>query len=237
MNLRPVAALAGLAVLVVGGGCTMGAWRDRGHDLAQVLDASFSIGPGVALSARVTEIAQFGFGDFDGATAGLLDGRLVTAHEQRGELGVSLLHTYEYRRDQTQLLDVRHPHFADPGYDEHPLSWQMESDRHDLDVGIGVHLIAIGGSAALHLDELWDFVAGCFGLDPLHDDAFGPPIDELRRRALSLDAATRNRAFDALLRRGEPIHGYAIYTAPDARPSYQRRAMEAVQQEFERGAK
>ena len=210
------------------GGCSAGAWRDVGHDFAQVFDASFSVGPGFAAHVRATELVQAGFGSFDGATAGLMDGRFEAAHEQRSELGVSLLHTYEYRRDHSDLLDVRHPYYADPGFEEFPLSWEMESDRHDADLGLGLHVAYIGTSATLHLDELWDFVAGCFGFDPLRDDAWSRDVAELRKQAQSLDAAERNRAFDALLRRGEPIHGYAIYTASGVRPSYQRRAMEAI---------
>jgi len=217
------------------GGCSAAAWKDRGHDFAQIFEGSFSFGPGVAASVRVTELAQIGAGSADVVSAGLKDGRFATDREQRSELGVSLIHTYEFRRDQTkQLLDVRHPYFVDPGYDEFPLSWEMESDRHDLDVGFNLHLF-VGVDAACHLDELWDFVAGCFGFDPLHDDAYARPIAELQRQALSLDAARRDRAFDALLRRGEPVHGYAIYTASDVRPSYQRRAMEEVQEDLAEG--
>jgi len=228
MNARPAAALLAAFLL---GGCSAAAWRDRGHDLAQILDASFSLGRGTAASVRVTELAQIGFGDFDGSSAGVIDGRLATAREQRSELGISLLHTYEYRRESSQLLDVRHPHYADPGWEEHPLSWRMESDRQAADVGFGLHVVFVGVSATCRLAELWDFVAGCFGLDPLHDDAHARSLEELREQACSLDPALRNRAFDALLRRGEPIHDYAIYTASDVRPSFQRRAIAALQAE------
>ena len=112
----------------------------------------------------------------------------------------------------------------------------MESDRHDLDVGAGIHVAYVGVNVSFHLDELLDFVTGCFGFDLLDDDAHGRDLDELRRQALSQDAADRNHAFDGLRRRGEPIHGYAIYSAPDARPTFQRRAMEAVQREIAGGS-
>ncbi len=227
-------ALLGIAVLMGGSatGCSAPAWRDRGHDFAQVFDAALCFGPGMAANVRVTELAQLGFGSFDGDSAGLIDGRLATVREQRDEIGISLLHTYEYRRKSRELLDIRQPHYADPGWDPHPLSWQMESDRDLADVGFGLHVAYFGFSCALKLDELWDALAGCFGADPLHDDAFGRPRNELQRQALSLDAATRDRAFDALLRRGEPLGGYAIYTASEVQPSYQRSAMEAIRREI-----
>jgi hypothetical protein len=227
-----VASWLALSLLALSsGGCSLASWRDRAHDFAQIFDASVTVGPGMAADVRVTELAQVGVGDFDGDSVGLMDGRLALAREQRSELGVSLLHTYEYRRTSRQLLDVRDPHYADPGYDEHALSWQMQSDRRPADVGFGIHVAYVGVSCAVHLDQLWDFVAGCFGLDPLHDDAYGRSLDDLRRQACSLDADLRDRAFDALKRRGQNTHGYAIYTATDARPSFQRRAMEAVAQE------
>ena len=220
---------AGLLAL---GGCSTGAWRDRAHDFAQILDASVTVGPGVAASVRVTELAQLGFGSFDGYAAGLQEGRLATCREQRDELGVSLLHTYEYRRDGTSLLDVRHPYFADPGYERHPLSWQQESDRQDVDVGLGLHIAYIGGNVAIHFSELWDALAGCIGFDPAGDDAHGRSLEEVQRQALSLDSAKRRAAFDALLRRDAETHGYPVWTAPDVMPSAQKRARDAVQAEL-----
>jgi hypothetical protein len=187
----------------------------------------------MAVGARVTELAQIGLGSTNGGAIGWIDGRAAAAREQRSELGVSLLHTYEIRRESGQLLEICQPHYADPGFEEHPLSWRMEGDRGLADVGFTLHVACIGVNAALRLGELFDAVAGCFGLDPNLDDAHSRSLEDLRTKALSLDAGTRDTAFDALLRRGEPIHGYAIYTAPTVRPSYQRRAMEAVQRDLE----
>jgi hypothetical protein len=210
------------------GGCSAAAWRDRMHDLAQIVDVSFTMGPGLGASVRVTELAQVGFGDFDGRSVGLVEGRFAAAREQQSELGVSLLHTYAVRRESDQLLAIRHPYFGDPGFEEHPLSWQMESDRQATDVGLGFHFFIFGVNVALHPSELLDFMAGCCGFDPQKDDAWSRSIEDLRKQARSLDATTRRRAFDALKRRGEDLHGYAIYTARESRPSFQRRAMEAI---------
>jgi hypothetical protein len=224
---RTTARAAGGLLLALSG-CTAAAWRDRAHDLAEILDVSASLGPGWAASVRATELAQVGFGSLRGESAGVVSGRLATASEERSEFGVSLLHTYEYRRRSRELLDVRQPYFSDPGYDPYPFSWQMETDRHAADFGFDLHVAYVGVHAALHLDQVWDFVAGCFCFDPLKDDAFGRSLEELRRQAASLDPSLRDRAFDALKRRGESTHGYAIYTARDVRPSFQRRAIEEV---------
>lgn len=213
-------------------GCTAGAWRDRAHDFAQLLEAGVTWGPGMAGSVRVSEAAQLGLGSFDGQAAGLLEGRFAAAREQRSELGVSLLHTYEYRREAEALLDVCQPHFADPGYEEHPLSWRMESDRHWGDVGLSLHVAWIGGFATVKLGELWDALAGLAGFDPSGDDAFARTPDELRLQALALDATLRRAAYDALLRRGEPIHGYPVYTVKDVIPPEQRRAEQEIRKEL-----
>jgi len=86
----------------------------------------------------------------------------------------------------------------------------------------------VGLAAALHLKELADLFTGFFGYDLLGADAHGRSLAELREQARSLDARQRDRAFDALLRRGEDIRGYAIYSAPDVRPAFQRQAIEAL---------
>jgi hypothetical protein len=220
------AALGAAATLA--GGCTSGAWHDRAHDLAQILDLTGSVGPGLAVSARATEAVQAGFGYFRGETVGMMEGRFTAASVRRKEFGVSLLHVYDYTRESRDLLAVRQAALPDPGYDPYPFSWQLDTDRRPLDVGFDVHLAIVGVGATFRIDELWDFVAGCFGFDLLGDDAFGRPLDEIRRQCASLDSATRDRAFDALKRRGESTHGYAIWSARGVSPDFQRRAVEEV---------
>jgi hypothetical protein len=230
-----VVCVAGAALLACG--CTAGAWRDRAHDLAQVFQLTGSVGPGLGISARATELVQVGAGYFDGATLGLVDGRVAALKEHRSEVGLSLLHVYDYRRESRDLLAVRRAAYSDPGYDPYPFSWQAQSDRRDFDLGFDLNLAIVGVGFTFRVDELFDFVAGCFGFDPLHDDAFGRPLDEVRRQAASLDAARRDRAFDALKRRGEATHGYAIYSVRSARPDFQRRAMDEVARDLAKSEK
>ena len=225
--MRTARALA-IGAAVLAGGCTAGAWRDRAHDLAQVFGCTGSIGPGLAVSARATELAQAGFGWSRAESLGLIDGRFTAASERRTEFGVSLLHVYEYRREGRDLLAIRHAGYSDPGYDPYPFSWQLDADRRALDFGFDVHLAIVGFGASVRPGELWDFVAGCFGFDPFGDDAWARPLDEIRRQCASLDSETRDRAFDALKRRGAATHGYAIWSARGVRPDFQRRAIEEV---------
>jgi hypothetical protein len=214
-------------------GCGAAQWRDRGHDFAQVFEATATFGPGMAAHVRATEALQFGVGSFDGRACGLVEGRFATLREQRNEIGASLLHAYDYRRESNDLLDVRQPHFGDPGFSRHPLSWEGEHDRQHADLGFGLHVAYVGVSATLRLRELWDALAGCFGADPAGDDAFARPLDAIRRQALSLDAAERRAAFDALLRRGDETHGYAIWTSREVMPAAQKLAVEAVRRAVE----
>lgn len=235
MNGRWIALLLAAATL---GGCSAGAWRDRGHDWAELLDVRGTFGVGLGAHVRATELVQLGAVSMNEAHAvGLMEGRITVVREERNELGVSLLHQYEYRRSGKELLDVRHPRYGDPGWVRHPMSWQTEHDRQLADVGLGLHLIYVGADATFHLGELWDAVAGLVGFDPSGDDAHGRPLEELQRQACSLDAGERRAAFDALLRRGAETHGYAIYTARDVLPPAQKLACDAVKGDLEAGAK
>ena len=226
----------GIAAAAALAGCSSAQWRDRGHDFAQVFEATATVGPGLAVHVRASEALQLGVGSFDGRAAGLVEGRFTSLREQRNEVGVSLLHAYDYRRESSELLDVRQPHFGDPGFTRHPLSWEGEHDRQLADVGLGLHVVYVGLSATLRLGELWDALAGCFGADPAGDDAFARPLDAIRRQALSLDAGQRRAAFDALLRRGAETHGYPIWTSREVLPAAQKLAVEAVRHALETGA-
>jgi len=204
-------------------------FQDRWADLKEIADLTVTVGGGVNLGARVTEGLQVGAGSFEGDAYGWLEGRAVAVLEERSEFGLSILHVYEYRRLGNGLvLDVRHPRFADSGYEEYPLSFRQVSDRGPFDLGLSFHLVLLGANAAVHPDEILDFLLGWFGIDPRKDDAFLPDVEVIRQRARSLDARARANAFDALLRRGEDIHGYAIYTEPDVRTENQRAAIEAL---------
>jgi hypothetical protein len=234
MNARIAALLLAATTL---GGCSAGAWRDRGHDWAELFEARCTIGPGLAAHARATELLQIGASSLAEAHAvGLMEGRITVVREERSELGLSLLHQYEYRRSGSKLLDVRNPRFGDPGWERHPLSWQTEHDRQLADVGLGLHIIYVGVDATFHLGELWDAVAGLVGFDPSGDDAWNRPLEELQRQACSLDAGERRAAFDALQRRGAETHGYAIWTARDVMPPAQKLACDAVKGDLEAGA-
>jgi hypothetical protein len=209
--------------------------RDRLVDLGEVLEVSIQAGPGMHLAGRITEVVQVGMGSFSGTSYGWKEGLLVMAREQRHEVGVSLLHTYEYRRavEYGSPLDVNHPRFGDPGYRRYPWSLVQRSDRRLLDVGLSGHLALLGFDLTLRLDELADFVTGLVGFDLLRDDSYVPSLQELRRQAVEgRSPEARNKAFEALRRRGEPTYGYALYTARDTQPRFQRQAVERVKQDL-----
>jgi len=203
--------------------------QDTWKDATEVFDLSLTTGGGFDLNVRATESFQLGLGSHIGDTYGLIDGRLVHVREQRHELGVSMLHWYEYRRDgRGKVLDIRHPRWGDPGFEEYSMSPHMLTDREPFDLGAGLHVGYLGFNTALHLSQLADFITGLVGYDLLKDDAFSRSREELVKQAHSLDARLRAAAFNALLRRGEDIHGYAIYTNPEVRPAFQKKAVEAL---------
>lgn len=221
-----------LAALLATTGCTAPWALDRAKDLGEVLDFTLTGGAGMSVSLRATEAFQAGLGSFDGWTVGWLEGRPVRVREQRSEFGLLLFHFHEYRRrGEGQLLDVHHPRFGDPGYRQFFPSFLARSDRRFFDVGAGLHLAYLGVNFALHLDQFADFCTGLFGYDLLEDDAFVPSLEELRRRAASPESGrARDAAFDALQRRDQPIFGYGVYTAADARPRFQRLAIQQLKE-------
>lgn len=223
------------SLVVVAGllnGCQAAFWQDRLVDLTEVADLTVTTGVGMGFSARCSNFLQVGAGSFDGTAHGLVEGRLVQVREQRSEFGLSMFHFYEYRRRaEGRLLEIRHPRFGDPGYQERFFSSELLADRWYFDLGLSAHLVFLGGNAAFHLEEFLDFLAGWVGYDLLRDDVYSPLLADLRRQALdNRTPRFRAAAFDAMLRRGEPIHGFGIYTASDAMPEFQRVALERLRE-------
>lgn len=170
-----VAAAVGVALVSVFGCATQPAressaprgWlAERGLDLSDVVSVRLALGPGLLAHARVTRFVAIGAGELGSVAASrpgfTLDlyqlgwikreGGLWT--ERRVELGLSTMYLFEAEGES--LAGDRRT-FGPPA-------------RRTLDVGVDLHLALIGAAADVRIDELFDFVAGVFGADPLDDD-------------------------------------------------------------------
>ena len=218
--------MALLALLLPAGGCSYMA--DRGLDLAQTVDLSVGFSEGVDVNARVTKLAQIGFGSYRGSYwLGLKDGLLDVWQEERSELGIGPLYVHEvFRSKGSRLLDIRYPLFGDAGFREHCLDLTHLSDRGLLDVGVTLNAVFFGLDAAVKTTEIVDFVCGLFVFDLLQDDAYTPSEAELSQRLGGESARVRAAAARALrLRFGEQF-GYGVYGAPEQMPSFQIQAVQ-----------
>ena len=214
-------------VLLIGvaPGCAM--IRDRGYDLAQTIDVAAGYSEGLSASARVTKLIQFGFGGYRGIYwGGLKQGTLGLWEEERTEFGLGPFFVHElFRGDGGCLLDVRHPLFGDPGFRQ--VSWDVThyADRGWFDIGATGNLVLVGVDVAIRPIEVFDFLAGFVGFDPLLDDVLSVDSTELQARLMSDDASVRAGAVRALrIRTGEEF-GYRIYTAPRQMPEEQIEAV------------
>ncbi|MFO0984723.1 MAG: hypothetical protein U1E76_23865 [Planctomycetota bacterium] len=142
--------------------------EDRGWDLMDLFSARLTVGPGLRVSARATEVLQAGIGSTGPDATGAAAQTAFPAYQvgwirrQGGvwrvriaEAGVSLLY-YFGEADGIGIMGNK-VKFG-------------EKDRGFFDVGFAVHAALAGVEAETRLDEIADFLLGWFGFDIMHDD-------------------------------------------------------------------
>lgn len=142
--------------------------ENRGWDLIDLFSARLTVGPGLRVSARVTDVLQAGVGSTGPDVTGAASQTAFPAYQvgwirrQGGvwrariaEAGFSLL--YYYGSEGWPIMGNKMRF----GY----------KDRGFFDVGFAVHAALAGVEAETRLDEIADFVLGWFGIDIMHDDS------------------------------------------------------------------
>lgn len=160
---------------------TRGWFAARGMDLSDIASVRVAVGPGLLAHARVTRFIAIGAGEL-GSVAAARQGFTLDHYqfgwikregglwtERRVELGISTLYLFEAEGESLAGDRVT---FGPPA-------------RRTLDVGLDLHLALIGVAAEVRVDEVFDFVAGLFGADPLDDDEPAAiPFDVVDSRGL-----------------------------------------------------
>lgn len=207
------------------GGCAYLA--DRGLDLAQSMDLSVGFSEGLDVNARITKVAQLGFGSYRGSYwVGLKDGVLDSWSEERSELGIGPFYTHEvFRSRGSRLLDIQYPLFGDPGFREFSFDLTHLSDRGLLDVGATVNAVLFGADVSVKITEILDFLCGLGTVDFLEDDVYSPSVRELSMRLSGDNARVRAAAARALRMRFDEDFGYRLYSAPEQMPARQIQAV------------
>ncbi|MBU0754447.1 MAG: hypothetical protein KJ645_04865 [Planctomycetes bacterium] len=197
-------------------GC--GYFKDRVKDASEMFEFGMGISMGLDANLRATKLAQVGVGSYAGHWIGLREGRFAYWVEDRVDMGLSPLYFHEvYRRSDT-LLDIRHPLPSEDGYDSYMNDLFLLTDRGFFEIGFTFNLIFLGVDAAFEGAEIFDFITGFFGFDPLADDAFAPSLDELVNQVQSRSAWRRAAAVRALRLRTGQDFGYKMVTSRDEHP-------------------
>ena len=231
--------LALLLPLLLVTGCA-GYLKDRMKDAVEVLEVSAGISVGVEANVRATKLLQAGFGSYNGDWAGLKNGRLAAWSEERVEMGVTPFYFHELIRDDLgkgdgKLVPIEHPLFGDAGFEPFMNDFYLLTDRGWFEAGITVNLICVGADLSVDLSEVFDFLAGIAGFDPLTDDAYGPDLETLVGRVNHYDSRIRAAAATNLNRRTGKRFGYVAVTPRDAFPDEQVDAWAALEGLARRG--
>jgi hypothetical protein len=144
---------------------------NRGMDLVDIFSLRLTAGPGLRISARVTEVLQVGVGmtgpdvssaaqptAFPAYQVGWLRREGGVWRARIAEAGFSLL--YYFGSEGTPIMGSK-TRFG-------------EQDRGFFDVGFAVHAAVVGAEAEVRLDEIADFLLGLVGIDFMRDDAEAP---------------------------------------------------------------
>lgn len=123
---------------------------NRVFDLLDVVRCRARIGPGVAASARVTEVAQVFAGSYASVFAGMPGPRL----RRRPKLPVGL---ESHNGASVSIADAT----VDGG---------IGPDYSPTEVGLGFHILLLGVDIGFDPVEIVDFVAGIFTVDLRDDD-------------------------------------------------------------------
>jgi len=194
---------------------------DRFKDASEILEISAGVSVGVEANIRATKLIQVGFGSYSGDWAGLKEGRCASWCEERIEMGLSPFFFHELKRTSDTLVNIGHPAFGESSHDIYMNDLFLLTDRGFFEFGVTANIIGIGIDIACEGAEVVDFLAGWFGADILHDDAYSRSLEALVSQVNSSDPWKRNAAIRALRIRTDQVFGYEMIDAVDDFPEEQ----------------
>lgn len=118
------------------------------------------------LNAHVTKYAEAGFGSWSGYKFGWLGRGMGVWREERTEAGFALLPIQNYSVHAARVPYWGNSPLGDKYMDAHGFNIDLDQNRHWLDVGGSLHIIALGFDVNVSPFEALDFVAGFFSNIP-----------------------------------------------------------------------
>ncbi|MBI3820588.1 MAG: hypothetical protein HY286_18000 [Planctomycetes bacterium] len=172
--------------------------RDRGRDLARVVEFDGGVSTGFQAHAGFSHLLEFGAGYYSGARHGFRDGGFVSVEESRGEFGIPFLYLHEVDQHVASgaLAGASVARPLDAGFVRYPLQWfsPQITDREVADFNVSVNFVFIGASFTIKPVAIVDFVFGCVGTDLRRNDLSKYTVDDLVPELHSSDALERKRA-------------------------------------------
>jgi len=172
--------------------------KDRGRDLARVVEVDGGVGTGFNAHLGFSHVAEAGLGWYSGTRWGLREGAFVRVEEERAEFGIPFVYLHEVRqhvvggamagRDTARMLA--------PGYERFPLQWftGQLTDREPLDFHVGGNFALIGAGLSIRPLAILDFLGGFVGIDFRRNDLGRREVSDLLPDLRSADALVRRSA-------------------------------------------
>lgn len=154
--------------------------KDVGYDFLDIVDLNFGLGKsGVGsviggnigivpwwlpmfANVHVTKYAELGFGSWSGYKFGWLGRGMGLWREQRTEGGFALLPVQNYSVHAERVPYWGNEPLGEKYLEAHGYNINLDNDRHWMDIGASLHIIALGADVNVSPFQALDFVAGFF---------------------------------------------------------------------------
>lgn len=164
--------VAAVPLFTTGCGPARTYFKDRALDFWDCFQIEVTVGPGILANARVTKLAQAGWGFYEVEKVGFFGRQAGHWYEKRNEVGLSIFYLNSNYKAPIEGNSYLMRYFDKLGEERFDNSADIaqDMDRHWEDVGFVIHPLKMGLDIAWRNLEFFDFLSGWFLLDISYDD-------------------------------------------------------------------